>query len=189
MGVKSLPKTVSRQCRDCDLNPGPFCAWVQHANHSATEPPRSTAYWVGILWVSLKKSEKAELRQTINTAFKRRDLLTVATNSSNVLKFSQSLRLCATVPLFKYMFSICVRKINSICAAQENAANLSLVSLGLCENAKVRLSDFGMIRATVCWKIAKRARPMNIWHASLHCEIDIWLASRVRKGISENLDP
>jgi len=26
-------------CHDCDLNPGPNCAWVQHANHSATEPP------------------------------------------------------------------------------------------------------------------------------------------------------
>ena len=39
MGVNSLPKTVTRQRRGCDLNPGPFCAWVQHANHSATEPP------------------------------------------------------------------------------------------------------------------------------------------------------
>jgi len=37
-----------------------------------------------------------------------------------------------------------------------------LVSLGLCENAKVRLSDFGMIRAMIWCKIAKRARPMNI---------------------------
>ena len=24
------------------FEPGPFCAWVQHANHSATEPPRCT---------------------------------------------------------------------------------------------------------------------------------------------------
>ena len=39
MGVNSLPKTVTRRRRDCDLNPGPFCDWVQHANHSATEPP------------------------------------------------------------------------------------------------------------------------------------------------------
>jgi len=23
MGVKSLPKTVTQQCHDCDLNPGP----------------------------------------------------------------------------------------------------------------------------------------------------------------------
>jgi len=23
MGVNSLPKTVTQQCRDCDLNPGP----------------------------------------------------------------------------------------------------------------------------------------------------------------------
>ena len=25
--------------RGCDLNPWPFCAWVQHANHSASESP------------------------------------------------------------------------------------------------------------------------------------------------------
>ena len=31
-----LPKTVTRQRRGCDLDPGPT---VQHANHSATEPP------------------------------------------------------------------------------------------------------------------------------------------------------
>jgi len=36
MGVNSLPKTVTRQRRGCDLNPGPT---AQHANHSATEPP------------------------------------------------------------------------------------------------------------------------------------------------------
>ena len=39
MGVNSLPKTVTRQRRDCDLNPGPSAPRVQHANHSATEPP------------------------------------------------------------------------------------------------------------------------------------------------------
>jgi len=39
MGVNSLPETVTRQRRDCDLNPGLFCAWVHHANQSATEPP------------------------------------------------------------------------------------------------------------------------------------------------------
>ena len=38
MGVNSLPKTVTRQRRDCDLNPGHSV----HANHSATEPPNST---------------------------------------------------------------------------------------------------------------------------------------------------
>jgi len=32
MGVNSLLKTVTRQCRSCDLNPGPT------ADHSATEP-------------------------------------------------------------------------------------------------------------------------------------------------------
>jgi len=35
MGVNSLPKTVTRQRRDCDLNPGPSA----HDNHSATKPP------------------------------------------------------------------------------------------------------------------------------------------------------
>jgi len=38
MGVNSLPKTVTGQRRGCDLNPGPFCARIQHANHSETEP-------------------------------------------------------------------------------------------------------------------------------------------------------
>jgi len=33
MGVSSLPETVTRQRRDCDLNP----ARLQHANHSVTE--------------------------------------------------------------------------------------------------------------------------------------------------------
>ena len=35
MGVNCLPKTVTRQRR---FEPGPYCALVQHANHSATEP-------------------------------------------------------------------------------------------------------------------------------------------------------
>ena len=40
MGVNSLPKTVTRQRRDCDLNPGPSIrAWVQQADPSVTEPP------------------------------------------------------------------------------------------------------------------------------------------------------
>ena len=39
MGVNSLPKTVTRQRRDWDLNPGPSAPESQHANHSATETP------------------------------------------------------------------------------------------------------------------------------------------------------
>jgi len=39
MGVNNLRKTVTRQRRDCDLNPGPSAP--EHANHSATEPPGS----------------------------------------------------------------------------------------------------------------------------------------------------
>ena len=42
MGVNSLPKTVNWHCYGCDLNPGPFCIRVQHANHLATESPRCT---------------------------------------------------------------------------------------------------------------------------------------------------
>jgi len=37
MGVNSLPKTATRQRRDCDSNP---CS-SEHANHSATEPPNT----------------------------------------------------------------------------------------------------------------------------------------------------
>jgi len=36
MSVNSLPKTVTRQRRGCDLNPGPS---AHESNHSATEPP------------------------------------------------------------------------------------------------------------------------------------------------------
>jgi len=40
MGVNSLPKTVTRQSRDCNLNPGPSApeSSIQHANHSVTKP-------------------------------------------------------------------------------------------------------------------------------------------------------
>jgi len=44
MGVNSLPKTVTRQRRDCDLNPGPSAPESgQHASHSATEPPKKNS--------------------------------------------------------------------------------------------------------------------------------------------------
>ena len=36
VGVSSLPKTVTRQRRVCDLNPGLLRL---HTNHSAIEPP------------------------------------------------------------------------------------------------------------------------------------------------------
>jgi len=40
MGVNSLPKTVTRQATASRLRSEPrtFCAWVQHVNHSTTEP-------------------------------------------------------------------------------------------------------------------------------------------------------
>ena len=37
MGVNSLPKSVTRQRRGCDLNPGTTACY-----HSATEPPSAT---------------------------------------------------------------------------------------------------------------------------------------------------
>ena len=46
--MNSLPKTVTRQTSDCDLNTGPSApeSRLQHANHSATEPlpPLKSAY-------------------------------------------------------------------------------------------------------------------------------------------------
>ena len=39
MGLNSLPKTVTRQRRDCDLNPGTSAPESTHANHSAIELP------------------------------------------------------------------------------------------------------------------------------------------------------
>jgi len=39
MSVNSLPKTVTRQCRNSELNLGPTVPESNHANHSATEPP------------------------------------------------------------------------------------------------------------------------------------------------------
>jgi len=38
MGVNSMPETYLTALR-LQFEPGPFCAKVQHANHSATEPP------------------------------------------------------------------------------------------------------------------------------------------------------
>ena len=38
MGVNSLPKTVIPDGVAGAIWPRPFCDWVQHANHSATEP-------------------------------------------------------------------------------------------------------------------------------------------------------
>jgi len=34
-----LPKTVNPTVLRLQFEPGPFCTWVQHANHLATEPP------------------------------------------------------------------------------------------------------------------------------------------------------
>jgi len=43
MGVNSLPKTVTHQRRNFDLNPGQLLRLSPaRYNHSATEPPAST---------------------------------------------------------------------------------------------------------------------------------------------------
>jgi len=39
LGMNTLPKTVTQQRRDCDLNPGPSTPESKQANHLATEPP------------------------------------------------------------------------------------------------------------------------------------------------------
>jgi len=59
MGVSSLPKTVTRQRRDSDLNTGllPLSPGDQHANHSATVPPQ--------LGVTLEKKSLALTTTTI----------------------------------------------------------------------------------------------------------------------------
>ena len=60
MGVNSLPKTVTRQRRGCDLNPGPSEPELQHANHSATEPPSSSI--IIIIVKKLKTPRKDDCR-------------------------------------------------------------------------------------------------------------------------------
>ena len=42
MGVNSLPKTVTRQCRGCDLNPGPYTA--PESSTLTTRLPSQQAY-------------------------------------------------------------------------------------------------------------------------------------------------
>ena len=43
------------------FEPGPFCAWVQHANHSATDPP-----YIGWQWRNFD-ANLTEFRPSINT--------------------------------------------------------------------------------------------------------------------------
>ena len=52
MGVNSLPKTVTRQRRDCDLNTGPSAPESSMLTHSSTEPPGTT-------WFTWTKSRDA----------------------------------------------------------------------------------------------------------------------------------
>ena len=59
--MSSLPKTVTRQRRDCDLNPGPSAPESQHANQSATEPP----------WRVSQIQQHASLQQYANLSLRR----------------------------------------------------------------------------------------------------------------------
>ena len=43
MSVNSLPKTVTRQCRGCDLNPGPSAPESSTLTTTAAEPPVAQA--------------------------------------------------------------------------------------------------------------------------------------------------
>jgi len=55
MGVNSLPKTVTRQCRDSDLNPGPF---VPESSTLSTRLP-SHPYYVPNYSVGLLQTTKS----------------------------------------------------------------------------------------------------------------------------------
>ena len=46
MGVNSLPKTVTRQCRDCDLNPGPSAPESSTLTTRLPSRPRNIVYWL-----------------------------------------------------------------------------------------------------------------------------------------------
>ena len=49
MGVNSLPRTVTRHRRGCDLNRGPSAPESSTLNHSATEPPHAM-YFAALKW-------------------------------------------------------------------------------------------------------------------------------------------
>ena len=57
MGVNSLPKTVARQHRDCDLNPGPS------APESSTLTTRLPSHPVGLLHLKYYSVATVQLQQ------------------------------------------------------------------------------------------------------------------------------
>ena len=62
MGVNSLPKTVTRQLRGCDLNPGPS------APESSTLTTRLSSHPVDIKTINLKTSMFGCTRVVYNSA-------------------------------------------------------------------------------------------------------------------------
>jgi len=71
--VNSLPKTASR----LRFEPGPFCAGVQHANHSATEPPGMSSS------VTCTKMAKTACGNVLPENFADRPTDTLITNHNN----------------------------------------------------------------------------------------------------------
>ena len=72
VGMKSLPKTYPTASR-LRFEPGPFCAWVQHSNHSATEPHmvvgQSVCHSVCLLDTTLMPVSSAEMDKLIELPF------------------------------------------------------------------------------------------------------------------------
>ena len=75
MGVNSLPKTVTRQRRGCDLNPGPSAPESQHVNHSASEPPYTSRK------LKYARATKMVAKQTENNKLTN---LTISINSQHI---------------------------------------------------------------------------------------------------------
>jgi len=66
--VNSLPKTVTRQRRSrLRFEPGPFCARVQHANHSATEPPMRIYNILIIVVVGLPVAARLRVEEVVQS--------------------------------------------------------------------------------------------------------------------------
>ena len=55
MGVNSLPKTVSGQRRDCDLNPGPSAPESSTLTNRLPSHPYAPVYWLPLLLLLLRR--------------------------------------------------------------------------------------------------------------------------------------
>jgi len=63
MGVNGLPKTVTRQRRDCDLNPGPS---APESSTLATRLPSHPSHLARVLWLICQYSLR--LRHRLDTS-------------------------------------------------------------------------------------------------------------------------